>query len=208
MRHVFLIRHPEIMQAEAKRYYGVTDVDLSQRGEEQAQLLADHLSSQPAIETVFSSHLKRTQRPAGLLAQRLKIFHRIEPDLGEINFGSWEGLAFQEMLGRDPQLYRDWLRMAPNFGFPQGESLAQFQQRVIPAYKRIALDGNDGASAAVFTHGGVIKLILADLLVIPWGQVNCLRQSFGAVNIIDYQDGVGVLQLMNDTCYQGDDNHG
>jgi len=206
MRRIFLIRHTEVADASARRYYGSTDVDLSRRGEQQAQLLADYLALH-GIKAVFSSNLKRAKCPAILLAQKLKLDHCIEPGLRELNFGSWEGLSFEEMLERNPQLYQDWMRMSPDFCFPQGESLAQFHQRVMPAFRKIVARPDIDSPVAVFTHGGVIKLILAELLGIQWGQVNCLRQSFGAVNIIDYQDGSGVLQLMNDICYLGG-NHG
>ncbi len=206
MKRIFLVRHTEVANTSARRYYGSTDVELSPRGKQQAQLLADYLSLQ-GIKAVFSSNLKRAKCPANLLARKLKLEHGIEPGLQELNFGSWEGLSFEEMLKRNPQLYQDWMRMSPELCFPEGESLAQFHQRVIPAFKKIVACPDIDSPVAVFTHGGVIKLILADLMGVPWGQVNCLRQSFGAVNIIDYQDGYGILQLMNDTCYL-EDCHG
>jgi broad specificity phosphatase PhoE len=203
MKRLALIRHPEVVDAERLRYFGVTDVALSKQGHRQAERLADFLRHW-RIRAVYCSHLQRARYPAQLIAERFGLEVNITPELREVNFGRWEGSSYQQMLNDDEQLYREWLSMSPGFRFPDGESLAEFYQRIMREYNRILaseVDTRDGELIVVVTHGGVIKLILADLLGIDWGRVNCIRQDFGALNIIEHQDGYGVVRLMNDTCY-------
>jgi broad specificity phosphatase PhoE len=212
MKRILLIRHPEIAGAEQLRYFGNTDVELSERGYKQAEQMLKYLSPRK-VKSVYCSQLQRAKHPAQLLAEKLKLKLNVVPGLCEVNFGRWEGKSFQEMLDEDENLYRAWLGMAPEFGFPEGETLGEFYRRVMREYNNIlSADNNHPQSEGLdvlLTHGGVIKLILADLLGIEWGKVNNIKQDFGALNLIEYKDGYGVLRLMNDTCYLGSDGcHG
>ncbi len=203
MKRLMLIRHPEVLDAEKLRFFGATDVPLSQLGYKQAEQLADFLS-QRRVKAVYCSQLQRAKHTAQLAADRLELTINIIPELQEINCGRWEGNSYQEIVNDDEQLYQDWLKMEPGFRFPEGESLAEFNKRVMQEYNRIlstSIETQAGELIVIVAHGGVIKLILANLLGIKWGQVNCIKQDFGALNIIEYQDGYGVLRLMNDTCY-------
>jgi alpha-ribazole phosphatase len=203
MKRLMLIRHPEVLAAEKLKFFGATDVSLSRHGYKQAQRLADFLSKR-RVNAVYCSPLQRAKHTAQLIADRFKLKTQIIPELREINFGRWEGNSYHEIINDDPQLYQDWLKMEPEFRFPEGESLAEFYQRVMQEYNRILstdLKTQAGELIVMVAHGGVIKLILADLLGIQWGGVNSLKQDFGALNILEYQDGYGVVRLMNDTCY-------
>ncbi len=203
MKRLMLIRHPEIADAEQLKYFGATDVRLSQHGYKQAERLADFLSKRQ-VKAVYCSPLQRAKYTAQLIADKSGLTINIIPELKEINFGRWEGNSYQEILSVDEQLCREWLEMKPEFRFPAGESLAEFYQRVIQEYNRILstdLETQAGELIVVVAHGGVIRLILADLLDINWGRVNCIKQDFGALNIIEYHDDCGLLRLLNDTCY-------
>jgi broad specificity phosphatase PhoE len=203
MKRLVLIRHPEIAGAEQLKYFGNTDVALSEQGQKQAECLADFLSRR-RVKAVYCSNLQRARYPAQLVAERFNLSINIVSGLRELNFGRWEGKTFQEMLEDDEQLCRAWFNMEPGYRLPGGESLGEFYQRIMQEYNNILADGvhtQDGELIVILTHGGVIKFILADLLGLQWGKVNCIKQDFGALNLIEYQNGHGVLRLMNDTCY-------
>jgi broad specificity phosphatase PhoE len=203
MKRLMLIRHPEVLEAEKLKFFGATDVPLSQHGYRQAECLASYLSKRQ-VSAVYCSPLHRAKYTAQRIAETCKLTPTIIQALKEINFGHWEGSSYYDIIGDDEQLYRNWLKMEPEFRFPGGESLAEFHQRVMPEYKRIVasdLETQDGALIVVVVHGGVIKLILAELLGIHWGGVNSIKQDFGALNILEYHNGYGVVRLMNDTCY-------
>ncbi len=203
MKKIMLIRHPEIQDADKLKYFGNTDIPLSKTGYTQAHDLCKFLSRRQ-IENIYCSHLQRTKYPAGLLSNKFDLPVNITPQLGEVNFGRWEGKSFAEMMSDNKQLFSDWWDMKPDFRFPDGERLADFYNRITAKYKRIVdstPDTDNGEFTVIITHGGVIKLLLAELLQLSWDRINFIKLDFGALNIIEYQNGYAVLRLLNDTCY-------
>ena len=100
MRRIFLVRHgkPDMPQGE-RRYIGRTDVKLGILGKLQAVLL----STVPGIKTaraVFCSPLSRSRETAQFLCP--------EPvavdGLAEMSAGEWDGLPFDEVKERWPEL--------------------------------------------------------------------------------------------------------
>ena len=70
MKKILLIRHPETRNPE--RFYGITDIDLSVRGHEQANLLSNTLLNEnPTV--IYSSDLFRSLYPAQLVSKKCKI---------------------------------------------------------------------------------------------------------------------------------------
>lgn len=84
---------------------------------------------------------------------------RIENNLAEINVGIYEGLALDE-LKNDP-LWSHWMTNPDTFpGFPQGESLPELQQRVLPAMSDICIaQAHPQQRICVLTHGVVMRVI-------------------------------------------------
>ena len=64
---VFMVRHGATVLSAEDRFAGVTDVELSEEGREQARRLADRLSGEK-IAAVYASPLGRTIETARILA--------------------------------------------------------------------------------------------------------------------------------------------
>jgi alpha-ribazole phosphatase len=58
---------------------------------------------------------------------------------------------------------------------------------------------HDPGAIAVVTHGGAIRSIICALLGIDLNNVFRIRQDNATLNIIDFYDGYGILNLLNDT---------
>ena len=115
---------------------------------------------QPALswpfDAVVSSPLRRCREPAEWLAAQAKVALAIDPDLMEMHFGQWEGLAWQDFDGPEARAWAaDFLNTAP----PGGESLAEMALRVRRACDR-ALERY--ANALIVSHAGPIRVLLAD----------------------------------------------
>ena len=77
-----LVRHGETLANREFRYIGSRDDALSERGEEQAERLADALAIFP-VAAVYSSPLARAYRTAQPIAARLDLSHwRKRPIVG------------------------------------------------------------------------------------------------------------------------------
>src|SRR5215469_14938205 len=91
---VFLARHGETAWSLSGQHTGLTDLPLTERGENNARRLGERLSGL-SFKRVFTSPLQRTRRTcelAGFGAQA-----QIDPDLVEWNYGDYEGRRTAEI---------------------------------------------------------------------------------------------------------------
>lgn len=125
----------------------------------------------------------------------------IEPRIQEMNFGDWIGKSTQELWATDPtglqQLWTDPL----SFTAPQGESMLAFIHRVQAAWNDVTRL-YAGQRILLVTHGGVIRVLLAQTLGINYAQTLRFELGYGqAVRFHVYADhtssvyGLGLEQL-------------
>ncbi len=176
---VYLLRHGEVENSSELKLSGQQDVLLTSRGEKQSKRLAEILS-QRKISAVFSSDLYRAKRGAELLAKRLGLKPQKYKELREFNFGEWEGLDWKEVAEKVKDSEIDW----KNFKFPSGESLLQFQERILRVYQDLIQ--NQKGEIAIFAHGGVNRIILCKELGIPLENMFRIDQSYACLNLIEY----------------------
>jgi len=158
LRQLLLVRHGETDGASSVRYFGSTDVDLSEEGLAHMRQLAARLAPR-RVDLWLASNLRRSWRSAALVSRGAPI--RIEPDLREIHFGSWEGLTREEIEARDPALHQDWQMAKDGFEFPGGEPRAAFRARVGHVLERLL--ASPLRNAAGVLHKGVIREIARQL---------------------------------------------
>ena len=148
---IILIRHGETNLNRAK-ILQPPDTPLSELGEQQAARLARSLKGR-GVDTIFSSDMKRAAQTADAIALALQLPVQYSTLLHERNFGDLRGKRYSE-LSIDP--------MDGNYLPPNGESWAQFRQRVASAFESILqLATGSGKTLAVVSHGLVIKEIVA-----------------------------------------------
>lgn len=148
---VALLRHPAVQVAPG-RCYGRADLPLVPGWE---GLLADWDRTlrplRPSL--VWSSPLGRCRLPAAALAQVLGVPCRLDPRLLELDFGTWDGLAWD----RVPRASLDlWAADPLGFAPPGGESGADLLRRV-EAFRAACLTG--AGAVVVVSHGGPLRLL-------------------------------------------------
>lgn len=145
------------------RYRGHRDDPLAEQG--WAEMWAAVGRDWPWTRLV-SSPLTRCRAFAEALAERSGLPLSLEPDLREIGFGDWEGRAVAEVREREgPSLARYW---ADPVKHPpaNGEPLPDFQRRVAAVWERLTRD-HPGEHLLLIAHGGVIRMVLAQVLGMP-----------------------------------------
>ncbi len=192
---LWLIRHGE-PDAEVRGHcYGRLDVGLSAEGRRQLEPAAKRLASEP-LSAIYASPRKRTLESAGILAVPHACGVRIDEDLREIDFGDFEGLAYDEIALRYPEIYRQWMQRPTEVQFPGGESFAAMRVRVTRAISALR-ERHAGQSIALATHGGVIRIALAQALSIPAANIFRIAQRYAAVNLIVFMDHHPIVELVN-----------
>src|ERR1700730_12809013 len=89
---IFMVRHGATVLSAEDRFAGVTDVELSEEGREQARDLAERLSRQK-ITAVYASPLGRTVETARILAAPHNLPLQKCDGFREISHGHWGGMT-------------------------------------------------------------------------------------------------------------------
>lgn len=192
---LWLIRHGEPAPEVRGRCYGRLDIGLSEEGRRQAERAAERLRGEP-FAAIYSSPRRRALESAEILAGPHACGVSCEEDLREIDFGDLEGLTYDEIAARHPELYRRWMERPTEVEFPNGESFPALRLRVRSAMAAL-LNRHAGECVALVTHGGVIRVVLAEALGMPPANLFCIAQRYGALNLIHYLGSQPVIELIN-----------
>ena len=155
LERLILARHGETEGLSSIRYYGATDIPLSDLGREQVLRARDWIVGH-AFEVVWASSLSRAAESARILAPCHAI--RLEADFREVDFGRWEGLTREEIAVHDPELFAVWQQDLARFDYPDGERRADFRARIARGLDRLRSSG--ASSALVVAHKGVVRTLL------------------------------------------------
>ncbi len=197
MGGIFVIRHGETAWNREEIYRGRLDVALSERGRQQARLLADALRDEP-IRAVFSSPLSRTRETAKPLAEALGLGVSIDERLIDMSFGEWEGRPRAEVARAEPDLHHTWLTQPARFRAPGGESLSDVLARAWPALQEIAERHAEGG-AAVVSHRVVCKLLLCAGLGVGEAGFWRVRVDTASVSLLEASGGLWAVARVNET---------
>jgi broad specificity phosphatase PhoE len=192
---LILVRHGETEKNVAGIVQGWSDSDLSERGREQVNRLAERLKTFEA-DAIFSSPLQRAMATAQRIADATGLEVRTLDGLREMNYGKWEGQSFLDIRRTDEAIYRQWVADS-SFACPEGESHDDVLARI-----RGALDSLNGAKRPiVVAHGTAIRIAVTALLDLPLSASRSFAQDNTAVNVFLRRGGRWVMKLWNDTTH-------
>jgi phosphoserine phosphatase len=157
-----IVRHGETAWNAEDRFRGRVNIELSERGLQQVERLADYLGSKK-IEAVYCSPLRRAVQTAEAIARRQKVAVQPTEKLTDLDFGEWEGVTRQEVKSRYGDLYEKWLDRPDLAQVPGGESLEDARKRSLSAVDDI-MEKHKSGSVAIVTHRAVTKVLICALL--------------------------------------------
>jgi len=178
---VYLVRHgePEFPGGE-RQCIGRKDLPLSERGRCQASDLAAYFSEKK-IKSVYHSYLLRAKETAELLSNDNYPLFQTD-GMEEIAMGEWEGMTFQEIREKYPDIYErrgtDIMHVTP----PGGEDFSKALSRFSCAVKRIIDEAN--GNIVIVGHAGVNKVFLCEALGLNYNEMPEMAQPYGCVNTL------------------------
>jgi probable phosphomutase (TIGR03848 family) len=110
---------------------------------------------------VYASPLERTRETAAPIGKVAKQRVKIDKGLLECDFGAWTGRKLKDLM-KKPE-WRTVQRYPSGFRFPDGESFAEMQTRIVSALQRLAGAHRGGVVVAV-SHADPIKAAVAHAL--------------------------------------------
>ena len=147
---LYVARHGQTVWNAQNKVCGVTDVDLTEKGIEQAKALAYLVESQN-INLILSSPLRRAVDTSKIIANICNIPIEIDQRLIEQNYGIYEGVDRKNEA---------FLNNKRNFAYkyPNGESMLQVAYRVYGLIDDIRYKYPKD-NILIISHGGVCRII-------------------------------------------------
>lgn len=190
----FLIRHAAHDRVESILCGRIPGVTLGEKGQAQAQALAERFAGED-IAYICTSPLERAVETAAPIAARLGTPAEPCDDISEIDFGSWSGLSFEELLG-DPR-WHSWNRNRGTSCPPGGESMQEAQLRIVRALERLR-SLHPERSVILVSHSDVIKAALLYHLGMPLDAYTRIEISPASISTVVIGDWGAKVLRMND----------
>lgn len=172
---IYLARHGETEWSLSGRHTGLTDMPLTERGEQNALQLGRRLR-QLAFAHVFTSPLSRARRTCELAGYSERA--EVDGDLVEWNYGDYEGRRTADIRRERP----DWLLFRD--GCPNGESFAALTERADRVIARLrAID----ADVLLFGHSHFSRMLAARWLDLPVEGARFFVLSTAALSALGYE---------------------
>jgi broad specificity phosphatase PhoE len=194
MIHFILIRHGETDWTKQRRYQGRFDTSLNVNGRRQIQRFVKEITRYRP-DLIFSSQLARSKESAAILCAPLKKRPKVDARLNELSFGQWEGKTAGELIEANDPVYDQWMKR--KIITPQGgESIRSLQKRV-RSFIRDCVRKYNNKKIIIVTHGGPIRIFLAQLLNLPHEAMFQFRIDPGTITILGRYDYSSQLILLN-----------
>jgi broad specificity phosphatase PhoE len=165
MTNLVLVRHGETIWLAENRYCGVSDIALTARGYQQAELLANWAAT-AGLAAVWTSPLSRARETAAPVARVAGVTPQTDARLCEIDFGQGEGRTAAEMEHLFPGAWAAFLTDPVANYLPDGEDPRAAAERAIASFVDIARAYPE-ARVLVVAHTTLIRLALCRLIGVP-----------------------------------------
>ncbi|WP_295808276.1 histidine phosphatase family protein [uncultured Nitratireductor sp.] len=155
MKRLMIVRHGESEWNASRKLQGQADIDLSERGRQQARALRTTVEALNPDASI-TSDLKRAVETAKLLGIKTPLPN---PALREIDVGAWTGRPIADIRDENAVGYQGW--RSGTFTPDGGEHWNDFVSRT----SACVMDAlNTSERLLVVCHGGVIRALLERLV--------------------------------------------
>lgn len=199
MAYLVLVRHGESTWNAKGIWTGITDVDLTEKGREEARAAGEAIKD-INFRIAFVSVLKRAKETLEEMEKVLGVKLPTTEDkaLNERDYGDYTGKnkwEVKEQIGEEEflKLRRSW-----DFLVPNGESLKQVYERVAPYYKdHILPELKNGKNVLVSAHGNSLRALVKFLDNIPDSKIAELEIPTGQVLVyqIDSEGNIASKEI-------------
>jgi probable phosphoglycerate mutase len=187
---VYLARHGETAWSLTGQHTGLTDLPLTELGQNTALRLGERLKGL-TFERVFTSPLQRARHTCELAG--FGAAAEIDPDLAEWNYGRYEGRRGEDIRAERAgwNLFRD--------GCPEGETPAEVSTRADRVVSRVRAISGD---VLLFTSGHFIRVLASRWLGLePTANSRYFMLSTASLSALGYENDLSrsVIRFWNDT---------
>lgn len=189
-----LIRHGHTSQTETGKLYSDPASTLTDKGQAQAQAIAQWLPAE-APEVLLTSPSLRVRATADAIGQCSGAQPIILTDLFEWQVGDWEGRSYYQIKKEEPDAYAAWSKDPIRHAPPNGESIEQLCERAIVQIQVIQAQ-YAGKKVALVSHAEVIRAILVHALGMPVDNFWRLNVPTASVTKVDFSPSFATVHYL------------
>ena len=119
---ILLVRHGHVPGISPERFRGRVDIELTERGADEARKTADWIARCWAPAIVYTSPMKRCRETAAEISKRCGVNVEVLHALNDLNYGDWQWQTHNAVAAESPVHYRRWRNRPHLMRFPNGES--------------------------------------------------------------------------------------
>lgn len=199
-----IVRHGYSVGNKEKKFSGQMDLPLDSVGFLQAKSVAEYVTGNFKIDSIYSSDLSRAIDTVKPIANKLGLTVNKYKELREVDVGRWQGRLIDDIKKEFPESF-ELYRTNPGIStFDGGESYAEVMQRVKLIFEKIARE-NEGKTVVVGTHGGVIRTLRAAWNNVPLEKIKDIPHvQNGSITVVLYDKGnvrwqqIGYIEHLGD----------
>ncbi len=185
---LWLMRHGETEWSLSGQHTSRTDISLTEKGRERAEVLRDYLK-ETKFDAVFVSPMKRARETCAIagFADRAVV----DDDLKEWDYGIYEGKT-------TPQIRAD----VPNWSvwkdpIIDGETAEHVGERADAMIARALLSAPEGGKVALFAHAHILRILAARWLLLAASEGSLFALGTGSVSVLGWERETRVIQSWN-----------
>ena len=202
---VALVRHGETEWNKLGKFLGQLDIGLNPRGLAQARETALAMAAW-GHTVVYASPLARTMQVAQEISKLDEVPVVPVEGLKELDLGDVEGVNGEEMRSLWPGVYAAWREHPATVVMPNGESLAQLQDRAWGAWVELEANHSENDTLVVVSHNFAIRTIVAKLLGMPLSNFHRMVLGLSSISVIESDQRGRRLLSYNSTCHLSSEN--
>ena len=203
--NLILVRHGETEWNKLGKFQGHWDTTLNSRGLAQAQETAREVVGWKH-SAVHSSPLHRTMQVAEEISRLSG--KPVVPVAGfkELSLGDLEGVTGEEMRERWPEVYAAWNADPAAVSMPNGESLAELQERAWNSLLDLERTHPDEETLIIVSHNFTIRSMIGKVLGMPLTNFHRMSLSLGSICVVESDQRGRRLTHYNSTSHLSPDN--
>jgi 2,3-bisphosphoglycerate-dependent phosphoglycerate mutase len=191
MAKLILVRHGKSEWNKTGQWTGWTDIDLAEEGVEEARRVAEAIQDID-VDIAYVSELKRAKQTLDEIKKQTKreISTRSSSALNERHYGIYTGKNKWEVKKEIGDEKFQELRRGWDVKIPDGESLKEVYERVIPYFENhIKPDIEAGKNVLVVAHGNSLRALVKHLDKISDSAICEVELGTGEAHCYTFKDG-------------------
>lgn len=133
---ITLLRVGDTSWDEEQRLVGTTDLPMTDLGSDAVARAIHEASFERPFSSVLVSDEEAAVSTARMLPRSNDTKVKTVPELANVGLGLWEGVLWSDLEDRNPSCYNQWRDFPERITPPEGESLAEAQERLINAIEK------------------------------------------------------------------------